>query len=189
VITPFADVAAGYWALDYIQSIWAAGITGGCASSPLAYCPGVNITRAEMAVFIERSVHGNSFVPPVVPLTFTDTAGNFAQYWIEALKADGITSGCSPTTFCPGANITRAQMAIFLLRGKFGSAHVPPAPTGSVWLDIPATYWAAGWAEELGTLGISSGCGGGNFCPESTITREQMAILVQRTFGFTLPTP
>jgi hypothetical protein len=188
VETPFADVPAGYWALDHVQSIWAAGITTGCLSSPLSYCPDSDISRAEMAVYVERGIHGSSYTPPVVPLTFVDTAGPY-QYWIEALRADGITGGCGGANFCPNASITRAQMAIFLLRAKYGSSYIPPAPTGTVWLDVPVTHWAAAWAEQLGIEGISAGCGGGKFCPEEPVTRAEMAVLVQRTFSLPLPSP
>jgi S-layer homology domain len=188
VVTPFADVPAGYWALDNVQSIWAAGITSGCLSSPLSYCPEMDISRAEMAVYVERGIHGSTYIPPVVPLTFADTAGIY-QYWIEALKADGITGGCGGVNYCPSASITRAQMAIFLLRAKHGSSYIPPAPTGTVWLDVPVTYWAAGWAEELGIEGISVGCSEGRFCPDEPVTRAEMAVLVQRTFSLPLPTP
>lgn len=188
-ITPFADVPYGHWALDYIQSIWAYGITGGCINLPLTYCPNIAITRAEMAVYIERGVHGGSFNPGTPTLTYTDTTANFARYFIEALKADGITGGCGGTQYCPNYPITRAQSAVFLLRGRSGSAYVPPDPTGTVWVDVPSTHWAARWAEELGTDHISVGCGGGYFCPEGIVSRAEMAVLVQRTFNLPMPTP
>lgn len=190
-LTPFADVPAGHWALDYVQSIWAYGITGGCVNSPLTYCPTSLITREQMAVYIERAVHGGTFNPGTPALTFTDTATSFAKYFIEALRADGITSGCNPgnTQFCPGATITRAQVAVFLLRGRSGAAYLPPAATGTVWLDVPVSHWAARWAEELGTAHISSGCGGGYYCPDGPINRAEMAVLVQRTFSLPMPTP
>ena len=35
---------------------------------------------------------------------------------IEWLYMEGITGGCSPTRFCPDATVTRAQMAMFLVR-------------------------------------------------------------------------
>ena len=34
--------------------------------------------------------------------------------FVEALKASGITAGCDATHFCPNANLTRGQMAVFL---------------------------------------------------------------------------
>lgn len=188
VVTPFADVDVGYWAIDYIQSIWAYGITSGCQASPLAYCPEWDIPRADMAIYVERGVHGGSFNPGTPSLTFTDTATHYAKYFIEALRSDGITAGCTPTTFCPGDSITRSQMAVFLLRGKHGSAYVPP-PTTNMWPDVSPTHWAANWMDRLGVEGISSGCGNGLYCPETFVSRAQMAVLVQRTFSLPMPTP
>jgi hypothetical protein len=56
-------------------------------------------------------------------------------------------------------------------------------------LDVPVTHWAARWTEELKALNISSGCSIGYFCPENAVTRAEMAVLVQRTFLFPMPTP
>lgn len=191
-LTPFTDVPAGHWALDYVQSIWAYGVTYGCATaSPLTvYCPEQAITRGEMSIFIERSIHGGSFNPGAPAITFTDTTSHFARYWIEALKSDGVTSGCGAgTTFCPDAGITRVEMSVFLLRGQsWPASHTPPASTGK-WPDVPATHWGVKWADELGTSGISSGCGGGNFCPNNAVLRSEMAVLIQKTFHMPLPTP
>ena len=189
-LTPFADVTLADDRLDYVQSVWAYGITSGClATNPLTYCPDVYIPREQMAVFIERGIHGGSYDPGILPLTFTDT--NFAKYWIEALRADGITAGCNPgsTLYCPGSPITRAQMAVFLLRGKYGASFVPSGVTVPTWTDVPLTYWASQWTYRLGADGISNGCGRGEFCPDSTVSRGEMAVLVQRTFSLPMPTP
>ena len=37
-------------------------------------------------------------------------------YGIEALAASGITAGCAGGNYCPEANLTRRQMAIFLAK-------------------------------------------------------------------------
>ncbi|KXK11832.1 MAG: polymorphic outer membrane protein [Chloroflexi bacterium OLB14] len=127
----FADVPETYWAHDWIERLYAAGLTGGCTTSPLNYCPTLPVTRAEMAVFLERGLHGNSFTPPNVPATFGDTTGHWAEDWIEALKADGITGGCGGGNYCPNAPVTRAEMAVFLLRVMHTASYTPPnhAPT------------------------------------------------------------
>jgi hypothetical protein len=52
--TVFADVAAGDFAAAWIEQLFAEGLTGGCATSPLRYCPGANVLREEMAVFLSR---------------------------------------------------------------------------------------------------------------------------------------
>ena len=58
--------------------------------------------------------------PPPATATFDDvpTTHQFFQY-IEALKASGITGGCSqdPPEFCPDRPLTRGEMAVFLAKG------------------------------------------------------------------------
>ncbi len=41
--------------------------------------------------------------------------------------------------------------------------------------------------NEVAKRGISSGCGGGNFCPAGLVNRGSMAVFL--TVNFTLPTP
>jgi hypothetical protein len=75
-------------------------------------------------------------------------------------------------------------MAVFLLKSKYGAAHVPAPATGTVFGDVPANAFAAAWIEELASLGITSGCGGGNYCPNQTVTRRQMSTFLLKTkFG------
>jgi hypothetical protein len=63
-----------------------------------------------------------------------------------------------------------------------GSAYTPPPATGAFG-DVPVSYWAAGWIEQLAAEGITSGCGGGNYCPDSPVTRAQMAAFLVRAFS------
>jgi hypothetical protein len=95
---------------------------------------------------------------------------------------DQITSGCGNGNFCPDATVTRAQMAVFLLRAKYGPSYMPP-PASGLFADVPADYWAAAWVEGLAAEGITSGCSAGNFCPESPVTRAQMAVFLDRSFS------
>jgi len=110
----------------------------------------------------------------------------WAAAWVKQFAAEGITSGCSytPPLYCPEGITTHAQMAVFLLRSKYGAAYFPPPVGGSTgFYDVPITHWAAPWIKQLAAEGISSGCGGGYFCPESSVTRAQMAGLFVRTFN------
>ena len=113
--------------------------------------------------------------------TFGDVPPSNAFYdFIETLAGDQITSGCGSGKYCPSAGVTRAQMAVFLLKSKYGSAHVPPPATGSVFTDVAANSFAAGWIEELSAEGITVGCGGGRYCPDAIATRAQMAVFLLR---------
>jgi hypothetical protein len=183
----FGDVPSSYWAQEFIERLYAAGITGGCATGPLRYCPEDTVTRAQMAVFLLRGIHGAAYSPPAVGATtgFDDVPLDYwAAAWIKQMAAEGITGGCGAGTYCPEAPVTRAQMAVFLLRSKYGAAYTPPAVGSSTgFSDVPTTYWASAWIKQLVTEGITSGCGTGTYCPESPVTRAQMAVFLVRTFN------
>ncbi|MBK8616085.1 MAG: S-layer homology domain-containing protein [Anaerolineales bacterium] len=178
----FEDVDVNAFASSSIEQLYNAEITGGCSLSPLLYCPNDIVTRGQMAVFLERSMKGSGFSPSVGTLSFNDTADHWARYWIEVLAVDGVTSGCGNGNYCPDSPVTRAQMAVFLLRAKHGADYAPSAPSGLLFQDVPADYWAAAWVEQFSTDGITSGCGNGNYCPDEPVTRAQMAVFLTRAF-------
>jgi len=188
IITTFADVPSTYWAWDWIERLYNAGITTGCSTNPLMYCPENSVTRAQMAIFLERGIHGSTYQPPAVGAGtgFNDVpTSHWAAAWIKQLATDGITTGCGGGNYCPEDPVTRAQMAIFLLRSKYGAAYIPSGVGSSTGFnDVPVTHWAAAWIKQLAAEGITTGCGGGNYCPEDSVTRAQMAVFLVRTFNF-----
>jgi hypothetical protein len=102
--------------------------------------------------------------------------------FIETLLHNGVTGGCAGGGYCPSNPVTRGQMAVFLLKAKFGSGHIPPPCTGTVFDDVPCTGAPFDpWIEELASLNITGGCGGGNYCPNNPVTRQQMAVFLLRT--------
>ena len=179
----FADVSIDYFARSSIERLHAAGITDGCSLSPLLYCPDQIVTRAQMAVFLERGMKGASFSPLVKQVSFGDTTDHWARYWIEVLALDGVTSGCGNGNYCPDAPVTRAQIALFLLRARHGRDYLPPTPSGLKFQDVSSNYWAVAWIEQFSEEGITSGCGNGNYCPDSPVTRAQMAVFLVNSFN------
>ena len=179
----FADVPIGYWAYEGIQSLADSGITSGCGGGN--YCPTEEVTRAQMAKFLERGIHGTAFIPPAATGTVFDDVPTtyWAADWIEALAADSITSGCGGGNYCPDASVDRGQMAVFLLKSKHGSDYVPPQATGTLFDDVPASFWAASWIEQLANEGITMGCDADNYCPNDPVTRDSMAVFLTRTFN------
>jgi hypothetical protein len=159
------------------------GVTAGCGAGK--YCPASSVTRAQMAVFLLRAEHGASYQPPpATGAVFLDVpAGAFAAAWIERLAAEGITGGCGGGKYCPGAPVTRAQMAPLLLKTEHGVSYQPPPAAGTVFSDVPAGAFAAAWIERLAAEGVTSGCGGGKYCPSALTQRGQMATFLVRTFG------
>jgi hypothetical protein len=178
----FSDVPYGFWAHDWIERLFSAGITGGCGGGN--YCPEQSVTRGQMAVFLERGMNSSSYTPPAETGTvFGDVPTSYwSASWVEKLFADGITGGCGGGNYCPDLAVSRAQMAVFLLRAKHGSSYTPPPATG-VFPDVPTSYWAASWIEQLYAESITGGCGGGNYCPDQSVTRDQMAVFLVRTFN------
>jgi PKD repeat protein len=188
----FGDVPPAYWAWQYVETLYARGITGGCSLSPLQYCPATNVSRAEMAAFLVRAARGSSFVPPAATGIFADVPVSFwAAPFIEQIYADGITAGCSltPLSYCPGTSLSRAEMAVFLLRAKYGAAYAPPPATGTKFADVSADSFAAAWIEQLAVEGITAGCdtAPARYCPGSPVSRDQMAAFLVRTFNLTNP--
>jgi hypothetical protein len=188
----FADVAGSsiYW--KYIEGIYKAGITGGCAAAPnLLYCPSTIVDRASMAVFLLRGMHKNepNWAPPDAgsDTGFADVPPNYwAAAWIEQLAVEGVTAGCGSGNYCPANPVTRAEMAVFLLRAKYGSGYTPPAVGSDTgFADVPTTHWAAAWIKALAAEGITSGCSTNpnRYCPDNGVTRDQMAVFLSRTFN------
>ena len=179
----FRDTSWKYYARPWIERLYSAGITGGC--SPLMYCPEASVTRAQMAVFLLRGMHGASYSPPAVEAStgFNDVPVDYwAAPWIKQLAVEGITGGCGNGNYCPENPVTRAQMAVFLLRAKYTSAYTPPPAAGG-FTDVPLDYWSVDWIEQLANEGITSGCGANTYCPNKNVTRGQMAVFLVRTFN------
>ena len=109
--------------------------------------------------------------------------------FVNTIARNGVTAGCGNGNYCPDASNTRAQMAVFLLKSKFGADHVPPDAVG-LFADVPAADPFAPWIEEAASLQITVGCGGGNYCPATPVTRGQMAVFLLKTLlGFDYAPP
>ena len=94
-----------------INALRAAGITSGCGS-PTLYCPTRRVTRAEMAIFLDKELD----LPATGTDFFDDDDGKTGEASINRMAAAGITGGCGTRRYCPTGSVTRGQMAAFLLR-------------------------------------------------------------------------
>jgi hypothetical protein len=107
-------------------------------------------------------------------------AGSLFHDDVEKVFRAGITAGCGNGNFCVSAAVTRAQMAVFLLKAEHGSSYVPP-PCAGIFADVTCPSPFADWIEQLSAEGITAGCGGGNYCPASPVRRDQMAVFLLKT--------
>ncbi|MEX0878662.1 MAG: S-layer homology domain-containing protein [Thermoanaerobaculia bacterium] len=193
-VAPTSGDAAGGTAIVITGTDFVAGATatiGGVAAT------GVNVTSATTA---------DATTPPLPPGTLNDVllinpdtqGGTLAAGWladftdvpqadifhddVEKLIRNGVTAGCGAGAYCRNAAVTRAQMAVFLLKADLGAGYTPPACTGTVFTDVPCTGGIFDpWIEDLNGRGITGGCGGGNYCPNAAVTRAQMAPFLLKT--------
>jgi hypothetical protein len=116
-------------------------------------------------------------------VTFADVPFTHPRWaYIQALWDGGYTSGCSsnPLKFCPEKTMSRAESAVFMLRGNFGPSYVPPtAPWDTFADDWSAGTWAEKWAEGMWQEGMTAGCSSNplKFCPWDLFPRVQGAVL------------
>lgn len=176
-----------FWA--FIEAVEDQLVTSGCVAG--FFCPEDTTSRAQMALFLLRAKEGPNYLPPpcTSPGPFSDVPCShpFAA-WIEELVERGVTSGCGDGAYCPGDLVTRAQMAVFLLRAFEGPGYTPPACSGAgPFGDVAPGDLFCPWIQELVNRSITSGCGGGNYCPGTPTKRGQMAVFLTKTFDLPLP--
>lgn len=141
--------------------------------------------RRVMAVSVVLGLLAASALPVLAALppggTFTDDDGSVHEGYIEALVAQGITTGCGEDLFCPDDPVTRGQMAAFLNRAL-------PFPDGSgdSFTDDDDSIFE-GDIERLAASGVTRGCNppaNTLFCPDDPVERGQMAAFLVRAFGY-----
>jgi hypothetical protein len=191
----FADVPIDDSMWEYIDTIYSSGITTGCGVNPLIFCPMRSVTRAAAAVFFLRAEHGGAYSPPPASHYFADlpVAGKeWQEAWVDQAYREGITGGCgvNPRRFCPENVLTRAAMAVFTLRAKYGSGYTPP-PASHFYYDmpVPGKEWMEPWVDEIYREEIDSQCSseGLLFCPEEPSTRYAIAAYIYRAFNLGSP--
>ena len=118
-----------------------------------------------------------------VGASFADVPTSDLFYkFIETIFHNGVTGGCGAPGYCPANPALRKQMAVFLLKSRYGSAYVPPAAVG-IFADVPQADTFAPWIEDLYNRGITGGCSVSplKYCPDNTVLRQQMAVFLLKT--------
>lgn len=163
-----------------IDVIAAAQITLGCNPPDNSeYCPEREITRGEMAAFMARA-----FNLPEGPDAFTDDGDSIFEGDINAIADVGITLGCNPPTndqFCPERDMTRGEMAAFVVR-----AWELPASEVDAFTDDEGSVFEAD-INALAAAGVTVGCNpptNDQFCPDRNMSRGEMASFIARAFGW-----
>lgn len=144
----------------------------GC--EPELPCADEVVVRDQMASFLSRAFE-------LDPITgedaFVDIADNEYRGEINAVAAEGLTVGCTPTEYCPDGLVTREQMATFIQR-----AFRVAASDDDFFTDDEASPHQAA-INAIVAAGVAEGCGGSNFCPSLPVTRGEMAGFLHRALA------
>ena len=111
------------------------------------------------------------------PPPFTDIAGTSWEAAIIWVYQHGIMDGCTATRFCPDRYLTRAQLA-----GALVNALKLPA-TGTDYFADDNGHRYEDAINRLRAAGLTSGCGGGNYCPDRAVRRGRFAEALDRALG------
>lgn len=108
--TSFTDISVDRYSYDAIRAVADHGIFTGRSSE--YFDPGAPITRAEVAAVLTRAYA----LAGASDESFEDAIGHWSEAHIDALLANGITTGYTDHTFRPDHHVTRAEFAAFLYR-------------------------------------------------------------------------
>ena len=119
------DWSKGTWARPWAEAMLNTGLTSGCSSLPLKYCPWTQLPREQVVIFGLKLKYGTTYQPP--PATgsifadLTDTS-YYATAWAEKAYADGLIQACGSSggkpLFCPNVLVTRGLGAYVIVRAK-----------------------------------------------------------------------
>ncbi len=168
-----------------VRELLKAGIALACDDELRLFCPDMPIPRSEVAWYLTQRLQ-----LPAAPSVerFSDVAADhpFASV-IAALAHSGVTRGCGDGgRFCPDQQLTRAEMASFLVRAFELSLAPATAGVGETegerFSDVSPGEPHAAAITALAYAGITKGCNPSTaqFCPNRLVTRAEFATFMSR---------
>ncbi len=111
--------------------------------------------------------------------TFADMKDHWAKDDVELLASKLLVKGRTETTFDPQSSISRAEFAALLVRGLgLGEDKT------NKFKDVSASEWYMGIVGVAAKTGLIEGDESGKFNPNASITREEMAVMINRAMAF-----
>jgi hypothetical protein len=163
-------------------AVVAAGITV-LSASPAAAVPA---TAAAPAVVAGGAVYSACPAGSASAAGFTDTTSTD----VDCIKMHGITTGVTATTYEPTASVPRYQMALYLTRMATSAGHTLGTGADQGFTDISGYTAAIQTAiNQLKQLGVTTGTTATTYSPGDNVTREQMAMFIERLLAKTAVGP
>ncbi|OCT13348.1 hypothetical protein A8709_03605 [Paenibacillus pectinilyticus] len=116
--------------------------------------------------------------PDQADTTFSDVQGHWAQKEIQQLVSKQIIDGMGDGLFQPDNNMTRAQFVTILKK----ALNLSPKVTTKSFTDVAADAWYKDSVYAAYAVNIVSGTGDSTFAPEANVTREELAVMMVKTY-------
>ena len=165
---------------------WLAITSGasGTGSGTVAYSVAANATGSARNGTL--TVAGSTVTIRQAGATFADVPDNVFKPYIYAIYTEGITVGCGSGNYCPSSNVTRGQMAAFIIRALYGETFSYTATP--YYSDVPSGHNFFKYVQKMKDMGITTTTG--TYMVDDFVTREQMAAFIIRakygeTFSYT----
>ncbi|HEY2798174.1 MAG TPA: PQQ-dependent sugar dehydrogenase, partial [Thermoanaerobaculia bacterium] len=130
----------------YTWTLTGGTITGGQGTEQITFDAGDPGTTMDLQVTESNTSCVSPASEAKIQVDFLDVPPSHPFHdFIDTIARHAITAGCGDGNYCPDDPNTRAQMAVFLLKSKFGADHVPPPATGMVFTDVQPGDFAADW--------------------------------------------
>lgn len=177
-VNVFADTEQ-HWAQSAIAQAYAQGIVSGYGNGN--YAPDQTVTRAE---FTRLAAAGLNLPAAEQELTFADN-DQIADWAVQSVKnavAAGVISGYEDNTFAPGKNLSRAELAVMVVKALGLSAEDAPELQFDDAADIPE--FAKPYVAVAAENGLVHGVGNNTFAPSKAVTRAEAATIILRAANF-----
>ncbi|WP_042352116.1 C40 family peptidase [Bacillus massiliigorillae] len=178
-----ADLKLGdlvFFSDTYKEGISHVGIyTGNNSFISATRSGGVRVDSLDYPYWKEKYTGAKRLFESEIYREYTDVKKqHFAYRAVGVLSSKGIISGYGDSTFRPDISITRGQAAAIVNRVL---KNTPPANLNS-FKDVSEGYTFAKDIAAIKKMNIINGFSDGTFRPNETMTRGQMAFIIERTF-------
>ena len=115
---------------------------------------------------------------------FSDVTDPDTALAAAALEGMGVIGGYGDGTYRPEETLTRAQFCKIAVLAMGLSDQVASASRRTLFSDVPAAHWAAGYVNLAYSKEIINGYGNGTFGPDDPVTYGQVATILLRMLGY-----
>jgi len=203
--TDFQVALATSWVarFDLDNHVGAApGVAGVSLSAPIHLPDGVRITSVRLYYYdnypgsepyavLHRNTTSDTVESVTAPFSFPSFSGGYS--FLDGTVNPGLATVDNENYHYSFSvdlhrSVAGTNLEERLLRVRIRYVRqVSPAPQSATFGDVSTAHPQHRFIEALVAAGITAGCGGGNYCPDTPITRGQMAVFLSTALGLHWP--